>query len=99
MLFPCASVWETLVHEFPISYSHTEWYFLISLFGAFSRALAGQPGYKFFYILLNSFFFLQMMSGSSQVPDMLNLGMRGGRGSTRLGEGGRDRAVASGCSV
>ena len=25
---------KTLVHEFPISYSHTEWYFLISLFGA-----------------------------------------------------------------
>ena len=25
---------KTLVHEFPISYSHTECYFLISLFGA-----------------------------------------------------------------
>ena len=25
---------KTLVHEFPIFYSHTEWYFLISLFGA-----------------------------------------------------------------
>ena len=26
LLFPCLSVWETLVHEFPIFYSHTEWY-------------------------------------------------------------------------
>ena len=25
LLFPCANVWETLVHEFPISYSSTEW--------------------------------------------------------------------------
>ena len=25
---------KTLVHEFPISYSHTEWYFIFSLFGA-----------------------------------------------------------------
>ena len=25
---------KTLVHEFAVSYSHTEWYFLISLFGA-----------------------------------------------------------------
>ena len=25
---------KTLVHEFPISYSHTEWYFLFSFFGA-----------------------------------------------------------------
>ena len=26
--------WKTLVREFPVSYSHTKWYFLISLFGA-----------------------------------------------------------------
>ena len=25
---------KTLLHEFPVSYSHTEWYFLISLFSA-----------------------------------------------------------------
>ena len=33
----CSRAWvfgKTLVHEFPVSYSHTEWYFLISLFGA-----------------------------------------------------------------
>ena len=28
------NVWETLVHEFPISYSHSDWYFIFSLFGA-----------------------------------------------------------------
>ena len=28
LLFPCASVWETLLHEFLISYSHIEWYLL-----------------------------------------------------------------------
>ena len=28
LLFPRAGVWETLVHEFSISYSHTEWYLL-----------------------------------------------------------------------
>ena len=26
--------WKTLLHEFPVSYSHTEWYFLSFLFGA-----------------------------------------------------------------
>ena len=26
LLFPCAGVWKTLVHEFHISYGHTEWY-------------------------------------------------------------------------
>ena len=26
LLFPCVSVWETLVHEFPMFYRHTEWY-------------------------------------------------------------------------
>ena len=26
--------WKILVHKFPISYSHTEWYFIFSLFGA-----------------------------------------------------------------
>ena len=26
LLFPCTSVWKTLVHESYISYSHTEWY-------------------------------------------------------------------------
>ena len=30
LLFPCANVWKTRLHEFPISYSHTEWYLLIS---------------------------------------------------------------------
>ena len=28
LLFPCASVWEILVHVFQVSYSHTEWYCL-----------------------------------------------------------------------
>ena len=27
LLFPCQMFGKTLVHEFPISYSHTEWYF------------------------------------------------------------------------
>ena len=30
LLFICASVWETLVHESPISCSHTEWYLHLS---------------------------------------------------------------------
>ena len=33
----CSHAWvfgKTLMHEFPVSYSHTEWYFLISLVGA-----------------------------------------------------------------
>ena len=33
----CSHVWvfgKTLLYEFPVSYSHTEWYFLLSLFGA-----------------------------------------------------------------
>ena len=33
----CSHAWvfgKTVVHEFPVSYSHTKWYFLISLFGA-----------------------------------------------------------------
>ena len=29
LLFPFTSVWETLVHEFLISYSHNEWYLLL----------------------------------------------------------------------
>ena len=33
---------KTLVHEFPISYSHTEWYF-ISLFGARKSKQAQTP--------------------------------------------------------
>ena len=27
LLFPCEVFWKTLVHEFRLSYSHTEWYF------------------------------------------------------------------------
>ena len=33
-------VGKTLVHEFPISYSNTEWYFIFSLFGARETAHA-----------------------------------------------------------
>ena len=35
-----------LVHEFPVSYSHTEWYFLISLFGAREYKHARAREYK-----------------------------------------------------
>ena len=34
LLYPCVSVWEKLVHEFQITYSHAQWYFIFSLFDA-----------------------------------------------------------------